>query len=152
MAALDATTHQELETLAQSQGCELVHAEFSSGTLRLLIDKTGGVTLDDCALISRQASALLDVLDFGKGRYTLEVSSPGLDRELYSPRDWQRFTGRDVKVTFHDPSTDRKRTVSAHLEVFDAATQVARLRTLERQEIIAVPLQRIQKARLLVEI
>jgi ribosome maturation factor RimP len=149
---LDATIHQELGALAQGQGCELVHAEFSGGTLRLLIDKTGGVTLDDCALISRQASALLDVLDFGKSRYTLEVSSPGLDRELYSPRDWQRFTGRDLKVTFRDPSTQSKRTITAHLETFDAATQIARLRTLERPETIELPLPRIQKARLLVEI
>jgi ribosome maturation factor RimP len=152
MAALDATIHQELETLARSQGCELVHAAFSGGTLRLLIDKTGGVTLDDCALISRQASALLDVLEFGSGRYTLEVSSPGLDRELYSASDWLRFTGRNLRVTFHDPSTDRKRTLNARLEAFDAKNQVARLLTQERQEIIALPLQRIQKARLLVEI
>ena len=78
MAALDATIHQELETLARSQGYELVHAGFAGGTLRLLIDKTGGVTLDDCALISRQASALLDVLEFGQGRYTLWTGDAGL--------------------------------------------------------------------------
>ena len=70
----------EIEQVAQAAGCELVHAELKGGVLRLFVDRPEGVTLADCQLVSRQVSALLDVLDFGTGRYVLEVSSPGLDR------------------------------------------------------------------------
>ena len=74
----------EIEQVAQAVGCELVHAELKGGVLRLFVDRPeGGVTLADCQLVSKQVSALLDVLDFGTGRYVLEVSSPGLDRQLY---------------------------------------------------------------------
>jgi ribosome maturation factor RimP len=59
-----------------------------------------GVSLADCEQVARQASALLDVVDFGRGRYLLEVSSPGLDRELYRPRDYERFRGRLARVTY----------------------------------------------------
>ena len=59
----------ELEQVAQAAGCELVHAELKGGVLRLFVDKPEGVTLADCQLVSKQTSALLDVLDFGTGRY-----------------------------------------------------------------------------------
>lgn len=59
-----------------------------------------GVSLGDCEQVAKQASALLDVLDFGGGRYVLEVSSPGLDRQLYRPSDYRRFRGRLARVTF----------------------------------------------------
>lgn len=111
----------ELEELAAASGCELLHAEFKGGVLRLFIDRTeGGVDLNDCEHVSKMASALLDVLDFSDGRYVLEVSSPGLDRELYRPRDWQRFTGHRVRVTFTDPASGDKRTVVGRLESFVA--------------------------------
>src|SRR3954462_1754244 len=112
----------EIEAVALAVGCELVHAELKGGVLRLFVDKPEGVTLADCEQVSRQTSALHDVLDFGSGRYVLEVSSPGLDRQLYRPRDYERFAGRLARVTFEDPATGKKK------------TEVARLRGLRRPE------------------
>ena len=56
------------------------------------------------------------MLDFGTGRYVLEVSSPGLDRQLYKPRDYERFAGRLARVTYEDPETGKKRTDVARLQ------------------------------------
>lgn len=152
MAMIEASVEEELGGLAASFGCELVHAEFAGGTLRLFIDREGGVTLEDCATMSRQASALLDVLDFGKGRYVLEVSSPGLDRELYKDRDWERFCGSRIKATFVDPRTGKKRTSLVLLERFDGAGRCAHLLDEERDERVEVKLDQVVKARLHVEI
>ncbi len=106
---------QELAEIAQARDCELLEAEFVSGTLRLFLDRAEGVRLEDCEAVSRDVSALLDVAEFGSGRYTLEVSSPGLDRKLYGPRDYERFSGRKVRVRFVDPATGRRATVVATL-------------------------------------
>jgi ribosome maturation factor RimP len=142
----------ELQTAAAACGCELVHAEFKGGTLRLVIDREGGVTLDDCAAVSRQASAQLDAVDFGRARYVLEVSSPGLDRELYSSRDWERFVGRRLRVTFSEPESGRKRTVTARLEAFDAMGRRAALVEADRGEALSLELDRVIRARLEPEI
>lgn len=110
----------EIESIANAAGCELVHAEIKGGILRLFLDKLpDGVTLADCEYVAKQVSAYLDVVDFGKSRYVLEVSSPGLDRQLYRPRDYARFVGRKVRVTIEEPETRRKKTVVGRLEAFD---------------------------------
>jgi ribosome maturation factor RimP len=93
----------ELEQIAAATGCELVHVELKGGVLRLILDKPEGVNLADCELVSKQASAYLDVADFGKSRYVLEVSSPGLDRQLYKTADVERFLGKLARVSFTDP-------------------------------------------------
>jgi ribosome maturation factor RimP len=108
----------ELEAIAESAGCELVHVEIKGGVLRLFLDKPEGITLADCEHVSKLASAYLDVVDFGKSRYVLEVSSPGLDRQLFRPRDYARFVGRLVRVTLEDPA-GKKKTVVGRLEAFD---------------------------------
>lgn len=108
----------ELEQIASHAGCELVHAELKGGILRLFLDKEGGVSLADCEHVSKLSSAYLDVVDFGKGRYFLEVSSPGLDRQLYRARDYERFVGRLARVTLADPETGSKRTVVGRLAEF----------------------------------
>jgi ribosome maturation factor RimP len=96
----------ELEQIAAASGCELVHVELKGGVLRLILDKPdGGVTLADCELVSKLSSAYLDVADFGRSRYVLEVSSPGLDRQLYKAADVERFLGRLARVSFTDPGT-----------------------------------------------
>jgi ribosome maturation factor RimP len=77
-----------------------------------------GVSLADCEQVARQASALLDVVGFGRGRYLLEVSSPGLDRQLYGPRDYERFAGRLARITYETTGTEggtARRTVVARL-------------------------------------
>lgn len=83
-------------------GYELVDVEAHlggpNGVLRVFIDKTGGVNVGDCERVSRQIGSLLDVEDPVPGSYALEVSSPGLDRRLTRPEDFERFAGRLVRV------------------------------------------------------
>jgi ribosome maturation factor RimP len=148
----------EIEAVAQAAGCELVHAELKGGVLRLFVDKPEGVTLADCEHVSRQVSALLDVLDFGAGRYVLEVSSPGLDRQLYKPRDYERFAGRLARVTYEDPETGKKRTDVARLQGLRRAAEEPEERAkvlLEdgrTGEVRELPLSNVRLARLEIEL
>lgn len=88
--------------IVEGEGLELVHIDYRPQgrgfVLRIDIDKEGGVTIEDCQLISQQVSTFLDVEDFVPGEYSLEVSSPGLDRKFYSEKDYQKFLGRKVRV------------------------------------------------------
>jgi ribosome maturation factor RimP len=153
-----AELQSELEAIAEAAGCELVHAEITGGILRLFLDKPEGVTLADCEYVSKLASAYLDVVDFGKSRYVLEVSSPGLDRQLYKARDYARFVGRKVRVTTEDPATRRKKTVVGRLEAFDpvegAPEGNARVVVLEepKGERHEMSLRDIRQARLEIEL
>jgi ribosome maturation factor RimP len=151
---IDHDLQRELAAIAASHGCELLHVEFKGALLRLFLDRLeGGVSLSDCEAVSREASALLDVVDFGPGRYTLEVSSPGLDRQLYGPRDYQRFTGRQVRVTFQEPAAGAKRTVTGRLEAFrPEAGGSLELAVGGREDRLTIPLDLVQVARLEVEI
>ena len=101
-----------LEPGVSALGFELVDVEMAGShhytTLRVYIDSPRGVNVDDCAKVSRQLSALLDVEDPLPGHYTLEVSSPGLDRPLVKPDDFKRFVGETVKVKMHAPLQGRK--------------------------------------------
>lgn len=87
---------------ASERGLELVHVELAGGArapiVRVFIDKPGGVTHDDCSETSRHIGTVLDVEDFIPDTYTLEVSSPGLERGLYSLADFERFAGRPAKA------------------------------------------------------
>src|SRR5579864_3794238 len=92
------------ERIAQSDGLELVDVELLGGgkarMLRIYIDKPGGVTHEDCSNFSREAGTIFDVEDaVPGGSYTLEVSSPGLDRKLTKPEEFRRFVGNVVKLT-----------------------------------------------------
>jgi ribosome maturation factor RimP len=110
-----------LAPLLRDLGLELVGIEFSPGhggsLLRVYIDVEGRpVTIDDCERASREISALLDVNDPVAGRYTLEVSSPGLDRPLFTPEQFARFVGEAVKINVNLPIDGRRRfhgTISA---------------------------------------
>lgn len=102
-----------LEPVIEQHGYELADLEMKvgsrDGVLRIFIDKPGGIGLDDCELISRQVSALLDVEDPVPGQYSLEVSSPGLDRKLTKAAHFQRFVGDEVKVQTRFPVLGRRR-------------------------------------------
>src|SRR6266540_5727424 len=91
------------QRVAQSEGIEVVEVELKGGgrnqLLRISIDKPEGVTHSDCELISHQVGTILDVEDVVPGHYTLEVSSPGVERKLLKPQDYERFYGRKVKIT-----------------------------------------------------
>ena len=155
---LDADLMAEFHAIAESAGLELVHAEFKGGQLRIFIDRPdGGVTLADCEHVSRMVSALLDVVDFGRQKYVLQVSSPGLDRQLYRPRDYERFTGNRVKVTFFAPDDGAKRTVVGRLEEFrpagpDGADGEITVVVDDGGEELDVPLANVKVARLEIDI
>jgi len=113
-AKLETAATALVEPVCAAAGLELVLAEFrreSSGRiLRLYIDRPdGGVTLDDCADISRQVTDLLDVSLEDIGPYNLEVSSPGIERPLVKPTDYQRFTGKAARIQLHAAVNGQKK-------------------------------------------
>ncbi len=110
-------------------GMELVEVQFRrerhGWVLRLYIDKPGGVTVDDCAAVSREMSSYLEVEDLISHRYHLEVSSPGLERPLRKEADFVRFTGRKARIRLREP-VDGQRVFVGILEgVEDTAVVLA---------------------------
>lgn len=101
-ASVESRVREITRRVAEERGLELVHVEFAGGprspAVRIFIDKPGGVTHQDCSEVSTHVGTVLDVEDFIPGAYTLEVSSPGLERGLYAPGDYERFAGRLAKV------------------------------------------------------
>jgi ribosome maturation factor RimP len=99
--------HHLAEQAAIDHGLELVHAEVAGPEghpiVRVFIDKPGGVTHEDCSDVSHHLGTVLDVEDFIHSAYTLEVSSPGLERGLYKLADYERFTGRPAKLKTRTP-------------------------------------------------
>ncbi|HEY3024645.1 MAG TPA: ribosome maturation factor RimP [Pyrinomonadaceae bacterium] len=95
------------ERVALDHGLELVHAEVAGPEgkpiVRVFIDKPGGVTHEDCSEVSLHLGTILDVEDFIHSPYTLEVSSPGLERGLYKLADFERFAGRLAKIKIRQP-------------------------------------------------
>jgi ribosome maturation factor RimP len=96
-----------IERVTGDAGLELVHWELegprNNQTLRIFIDKEGGVNHQDCETVSHQVGALLDAEDLIADQYLLEVSSPGVDRPLYKRADYQRFAGNKVKLKTQQP-------------------------------------------------
>src|SRR6266581_7566822 len=100
------------QRVAASDGIEVVEVELKGGGnnqfLRISIDKPQGVTHADCELVSQQVGTILDVEDVVPGHYTLEVSSPGVERKLSKPGDFERFQGQKAKITLRDPVDGRR--------------------------------------------
>ncbi len=127
--ALDVDRVREIaERVASSSGLEIVEIEFLGGgkarMLRVFLDKPAagtdplaGVTHEDCANFSREFGTILDVEDVMPGSYTLEVSSPGLDRRLIKAADFTRFTGSRLKLTTRQP-VQNNRHFEGRLESF----------------------------------
>ena len=113
MATLEQKLTEILQSSVEDLGCELWGIECQRAgrylTVRLFIDKEGGVTIDDCADVSRQVSAVLDVEDPIADKYNLEVSSPGLDRPLFTLAQYQRFIGQEIAVHLRISMSDRRK-------------------------------------------
>ena len=131
-----------------------MRVEFKGGVLRLVLDREpeGGVSHEDCANMSRQASALLDVVDFGPARYTLEVSSPGLDRPLYRPRGLRPL--HRPAGPHHRPAAraSARSTLIGRLAGFDPADGGRVTLSDEKGETQVIPLPQVLKARLEIEL
>lgn len=140
------------ERVATSEGLTLFDVELKgardSRLLRVYIDKPGGVTHADCQLVSEQLSVILDVEDPIPGRYVLEVSSPGLDRQLVRPRDYTYFTGRRARVVLRE-AVGSQRVYEGRL----AGLESGRLRLdLGDRGVSEFELTNIAKAKLVVEL
>jgi ribosome maturation factor RimP len=101
-----------VEPVVVSQGMELTELEFRreprGWVLRLYIDRAGGVTLEHCTSVSREVGDVLDAEDPILHPYVLEVSSPGLDRPVRKPEDFQRFEGQRIKIRLAEPLEGRR--------------------------------------------
>ena len=143
------------ERVVSSEGLYLVDVELKGGRsnplLRIYIDKQGGISHSDCQLVSEQLSAMLDVEDPFPGAYTLEVSSPGLDRELRKPSDYEHFAGRRARLILR-PSSDGQTSVPTIVEGRLAGLEAGRVRLdLGESGTREYDLAEISKAKLLIE-
>lgn len=140
-----------LQPLVESLGYEFVGLEYMSNpkqsVLRIYIDgdtdSETGVGLEDCERVSRETAALLDVEDPIKGHYNLEVSSPGLDRPLFTPAQYAQFAGEEAKVTLFAPQDGRRKFKGVILDADDV-----RVRIEVDGETFELPFSNIAKARL----
>lgn len=141
------TTHAE--RVAASDGLEVVEVVLrGSGSARLLritIDKPEGVTLEDCENLSRQLGTILDVEEvIPGGRYQLEVSSPGIERKLFRPQDFERFTGNRIRVSLRQPM-DGKKTVEGLLQAYAGDTISL---AISEDHVVAIPRKDVVRANL----
>ena len=136
------------EPLLDSWGMEMVDAEFLSEkgrwVLRVFIDREGGVTLDDCAGVSRELGDLIEAKNIIDYPYVLEVSSPGLNRPLKKERDFIRSIDKMVKVTMSQ-AINNTRNFTGRLA--DVREGIIRL-SLDDTNVIELPLEGIERARL----
>ncbi|MFW2439532.1 MAG: ribosome maturation factor RimP [Arenicellales bacterium] len=135
------------EPVIESMAYELVGVELTgsgNGTiLRIYIDAENGITVDDCQAVSYQVSGILDVEDPLQGHYTLEVSSPGLDRPLVKPEHFEQFTGELVKIRSTEAVLGRKN-FKGILESFDGEY----LYVAVDNEVFEIPFDIVEKANL----
>jgi len=135
------------DPLCESEGMELVHVECQRETggriIRLYIDKPGGVTLYDCTCISRQLIDILDVNLDTNWTYSLEVSSPGSDRPLGKPEDFDRFKGKIAKIRTSVPLEGQKNFKGLLLGFYDGTVKLE-----VSAKTVAIPYKKITKARL----
>ena len=136
-----------VEPILESQGFELVDLEYqreSQGwVLRIYLDREGGVNLEDCAGVSHEVGAILEVKDLIPSAYILEVSSPGLTRPLKKPEDFNKFRNQMVKIKLYEPLEGRRNFKGTLLGL-----EGDRVRVEVEQRIYELPLQRIAKANL----
>lgn len=109
---IEATIEEILLPIVESKGFEIIDVEYVKEAgefyLRVYLDKEDGISLNDCEIVSRELSEILDVKDPIKDNYYLEVSSPGLDRPLKKDKDFVRYQGRDVDIKLYKPFNGSK--------------------------------------------
>ncbi len=150
MREAEPTKNEEIaQRVGEPEGMELVEVEVKGGgpqrLVRISIDKPAGITHADCELVSQQVGTTLDVEDVVPGgRYTLEVSSPGVERKLLKPQDYERFQGKKAKNTLREPLDDR-RTWEGMLAGFADSTVAL---DVGPGHTIRFPFEQVQKANL----
>ncbi|HEY6273097.1 MAG TPA: ribosome maturation factor RimP [Terriglobales bacterium] len=165
--AADADKIREIaDRVAARQGVAVVEVEMRGGgkarTLKITIDKPEGVTHEDCANVSREVSTILDVEDTvpGSGSYTLEVSSPGLDRKLVKTEDYVRFIGSRVKLTTREPVSGNRH-FDGRLKSFREGRLILEMLSGKKKpkpghaqpgQVVEIELANVEKANLVPEI
>lgn len=142
------TLHELIQPLVDDLGLELVGIEYhphaTNGIVRVYVDDSGqGIMLDQCARLSRDIGALLDVNDPIPGHYQLEVSSPGLDRLLFTLAQFDQFKGRQVKVHLLAPEQGRRKFTATIESVTDQSVRFA-----DDKEHFEIAYSNVAKARL----
>ena len=136
-----------VEPVVESLGFELVGAEYlvqgSDGLLRVYIDAENGIDVEDCRRVSHQLSGVLDVEDVIKGHYSLEISSPGLDRPLFKAEHFERFAGAEIKLRLDAPQDGRRKFRGVLVGIQDGDVTL-----LVDGEEVQIPLAAIDKANL----
>jgi ribosome maturation factor RimP len=147
-SSIEKRVREIAEGVAIDHGLELVHAEVAGPEnkpiVRIFIDKPQGVTHEDCSEVSLHVGTVLDVEDFIHSAYTLEVSSPGLERGLYKRADYERFAGRPARMKTQKP-IEGQRNFRGRLLGMDGEDVMFEDRTSGR---VRVPLTAIAKANL----
>ncbi len=136
-----------IEPLVESKGFELVKLDYAAGKqgkLKLYIDREGGITIDHCELISTAVSDLLDYHDPIEHSYTLEVSSPGIERPLTKKRHFEQFQGEKIKIKTTESIGGRKSFSGILLDTWESWVKIE----LEDGNIVEIPLSLIAKANL----
>ena len=155
MGTLPERVENEIEKIVASEGLELVHIDYRKQgrgyLLRVDIDKEGGVTIDDCSLVSQQISTYLDVDDVVPAEFELQVSSPGLDRKFYKDSDYEKFKGRLVRVRTSQPIRGLH-VIVGRLKDYDGAKIVVTDPIMKKDPDYEIPLSVIKETRLEVEI
>lgn len=150
--SIAARVQEIAEQVAIDHGLELVHVEVAGPDnkpiVRVFIDKPQGVTHEDCSDVSTHLGTVLDVEDFIHAAYTLEVSSPGLERGLYKRADFERFAGSMAKMKTRQP-IDGQRNFRGRLLRLDGDDVIFEDRTNGQ---VRVPLSLITKANLEVDV
>lgn len=151
-SSVEGRVHEIASRAAEERGLELVHVEVAGGArapiVRIFIDKPEGVTHEDCSEVSLHVGTVLDVEDFISSAYTLEVSSPGLERGLYKREDYERFAGQLAKLKARQP-VDGQRNFRGRIIGVEADAIVFDDKTSGR---VLVPLEQIVKANLEVDV
>ena len=159
MSSVTDTIEQLIQPILDDLGFELVDIEFQQEqrgwTLRIYLDKEGGITLDDCSEASREISTLLDVEDVIVSAYQLEVSSPGIERSLKKLADFARFAGSPVKIKTlealdPDQSGKRRRTFRGVVQKV-AGSRVVLQDQGQQQAVYEIDFELIEKANLVYE-
>jgi ribosome maturation factor RimP len=156
MANLTEKLKERLLPLIEEENLELVDLEFSPGgprsLLRIYVDRPAGVTIDNCANLSRKVSDFLDMEDLIPYRYNLEVSSPGLDRPLIKKEDFIRKVGEKIKVFLKEP-VDGKLELVGEIKKIQEETLYLSTKPEgfepDRDEEIALPLSQVLKAKII---
>ena len=155
MSQLPEQVEQQIQRIVESEGLELVHIDYNKQgrgfLLRIDIDREGGVTVEDCSLISQQVSTWLDVEDPIPAEFELQVSSPGLDRRFYSQADYEKFNGRLVRVRTSRPVRGLH-VIVGRLKAFDGQTVVVTDPKMKKDPEYTIPLSDIKETRLEVEL